>query len=828
MPSSRPKSSSSSVSRKKENESATFSSSSSNAPTTDGILLTTTSTTISGTTGTKHNKRSKDANGEYNNSTRTKEEPSIAAPNGGYSNTDTTATSLLTSIAINNGPTISKKQRGTSSSLSSSVALSTSLPNGRRTGAVNGNNNNNNSKQKTQQPSSAFLYATHFLLSIPLGTGPPPSLVPQVPTYYDGTYIKDRHNTNDNSSIYRHTRNTPKSNITVAAETNSSTLSLSKDILLQTKDEKKTNTPSVQFTDTTIMNPSSNTIQAISTIPSGTGLTTATSSPGLQRTAEPSLSSSLVSLSPSGTVTVNINNNTTDTNLSGTSPLTKDTTTILTGSLSSLPASSTLPPSQNTDTSSPSKVKNSLPLDPSHQTVSSTLVPSTVKVTGSKFRYIRSFHSRSSTDFQDTLRKEKVLDGRILFSSNRNYPSAIISFLRYDAAAENAALRYRQEAATRLFTDPVYDDEMNMATSTGHSNRHHNHHHHHHHHTDGIHNSTGNLSVFMRWKERSHQQYLYPSFPLRSNDNDGGRDGIRNSTKYSTNNNHINNSTNVSIHSSDSVHMYQALSIVKYDNPVPGDLLLYNPNSIDDPLSDAHGRRIRYEKDGYLVSIIAYRTPQEIADEANARFARAHPYLDFGEGASLTLTKIRSLKTTAIDLWSNRNWELSTVAIAIVSFERLILKRLVNKANRRLAMAICLLLAYKMNEFRENSTTNNGGTETDDASSKGTTHHHNIKEVVAELEAKFGVSRRSILAGEFAVFARLDFSLHIPARFVGPHFDRILKQKSIDTLMYLEQDLYRRYILLSASNIQILQSIIRTLDLNLEERKLVKTSIVVK
>ena len=43
--------------------------------------------------------------------------------------------------------------------------------------------------------------------------------------------------------------------------------------------------------------------------------------------------------------------------------------------------------------------------------------------------------------------------------------------------------------------------------------------------------------------------------------------------------------------------------------------------------------------------------------------------------------------------------EISTAALAVVSFERLVLKGLVTKLNRRLTMATCLLLAFKFNEY---------------------------------------------------------------------------------------------------------------------------------
>ncbi len=67
---------------------------------------------------------------------------------------------------------------------------------------------------------------------------------------------------------------------------------------------------------------------------------------------------------------------------------------------------------------------------------------------------------------------------------------------------------------------------------------------------------------------------------------------------------------------------------------------------------------------------------------------------------SLTLSKIRSLKQQALAAAVRAKLEISTVALAIVYFERLCLDCRVDKSNRRLSFAACLLLAIKINEVR--------------------------------------------------------------------------------------------------------------------------------
>jgi len=66
---------------------------------------------------------------------------------------------------------------------------------------------------------------------------------------------------------------------------------------------------------------------------------------------------------------------------------------------------------------------------------------------------------------------------------------------------------------------------------------------------------------------------------------------------------------------------------------------------------------------------------------------------------SLTLSKIRSVKQRAlIACVREMQMEVSTVALACVYFERLCLDCRVDKSNRRISFASCLLLAAKINE----------------------------------------------------------------------------------------------------------------------------------
>jgi hypothetical protein len=65
---------------------------------------------------------------------------------------------------------------------------------------------------------------------------------------------------------------------------------------------------------------------------------------------------------------------------------------------------------------------------------------------------------------------------------------------------------------------------------------------------------------------------------------------------------------------------------------------------------------------------------------------------------SLTLSKIRSVKQQALLAAVKAKLEISTVALACIYFERLCLDCRVDKSNRRLCFASCILLSMKINE----------------------------------------------------------------------------------------------------------------------------------
>lgn len=340
---------------------------------------------------------------------------------------------------------------------------------------------------------------------------------------------------------------------------------------------------------------------------------------------------------------------------------------------------------------------------------STTDVNVSVRLRGDRFRHITSRGARSSPAFREAVEREGVKDGRVLFSANRSYPSAMLSIVKYDPVGEAGKVKERQAAATRLLLDPGTGD------------------------------SEGALPPYLRWRiGRSYHGLLRPLANMGGQGTGAGKSGRRHAPSYD-------------------------------DATDPGYVRRYDPLSLDDPSFDREGGRLGYERDGYVAAILTFRTTAAAKDDANTRFAQAFPWLDFGEGQSLTLSQIRSLKARALGLWYSRGWEVSTVALAVVAFERLVWKRLVTKTNRKLAMAACLLLAFKHNE----------------ASGEVDGRVPPVRTVVSALETTFTVSRRDLIKAEFPVFVHLGFALHAPEAHVLPHVNRLLTSKGVTLPEYM-------------------------------------------
>lgn len=133
--------------------------------------------------------------------------------------------------------------------------------------------------------------------------------------------------------------------------------------------------------------------------------------------------------------------------------------------------------------------------------------------------------------------------------------------------------------------------------------------------------------------------------------------------------------------------------------------------------------------------------------ELNDTFRKKHPKIT----AEVTLSKINSIKSHLLNIGKAMDLEISSISHAFVYFEKLVLKQIVTKQNRKLVAACCLFLATKINE------------------PKGSWFEPLLEAISSELN----ISSKDVRNHEFAVFADLEFNLYVPRQEFMPHFEKI-------------------------------------------------------
>lgn len=161
--------------------------------------------------------------------------------------------------------------------------------------------------------------------------------------------------------------------------------------------------------------------------------------------------------------------------------------------------------------------------------------------------------------------------------------------------------------------------------------------------------------------------------------------------------------------------------------------------------------------------MILFVNHKNLKQSLNEQFRERHPQLP----PSLTLSKIRNIKKSALLGCMALGIEVATTACGVIFFERLCLKGLITKANRRLTMAVSLLLSYKFNECLTPK------------------FHSRLEALLDFIDKDWKISKKEVFDGEFGAFVHLGFSLHVPHQHIFLVCNRLLKLVYKSTRGYL-------------------------------------------
>jgi hypothetical protein len=424
-----------------------------------------------------------------------------------------------------------------------------------------------------------------------------------------------------------------------------------------------------------------------------------------------------------------------------------------------------------------------------------------------------------------------LLDGRLFFSANSSYPVSVFSMIRYEPKKEEAAIRRRKlenaGGGGSQFILPVRDWR-------------------------GI-----SYRALLRPKKGSdanadHQKILFNKFV-------SVRESSNKDLEYQSNGDHDkddeddDDSSSVTSTSSDDSSDFYVPGLL--DDPgmvlgrhrtvtigdrVTGPIVSSTIQFVRPALLKAElNKQFRERFDGweppksqrkYIGAkviggnyVLVDPTAEEQAfDETTSRAAEANnnatTTTTLRMPPSLTLSKIRSLKNQALQAAVKAGGlEIGTVALACVYFERLCLDCRVDKSNRRLSFAACLLLASKLNEPSIRLVTLRGGEDDDVQQSdnegrrsnseppsiSSSTIHSMIrpnkrsKKIFASLllffTQEWELSLKHLFNAEWGVFAALRFKLDAPPSHVAFHFKRLMKTLEWNIRDYLGVEMYNQW-----------------------------------
>lgn len=168
---------------------------------------------------------------------------------------------------------------------------------------------------------------------------------------------------------------------------------------------------------------------------------------------------------------------------------------------------------------------------------------------------------------------------------------------------------------------------------------------------------------------------------------------------------------------------------------------------------------------------------------------------------SLTLSKIRALKQQALAAAVRAKLQIGTVALACVYFERLCLDCRVDKSNRRLSFAACILLALKFNEPNislrmeevKEASTQDGAFKFKSFVKPNKRNKTMFASLLEFFTQQWNLNVKHLFDAEWGVFAALGFKLHVSPSHVAFHFRRLMKILEWTPRTYLGNSMYEQW-----------------------------------